>query len=118
MEGVWEFVHARESSIKFIISDEPVTFFNRRIFPSEDVYPGGEDLSKVGTRTIFPLGPDTCVIVTHLQLVRNPHTNPVDVRVNARVFQQTFANLTEIQFGRELEEEEVLRIKGRGGAAN
>ena len=110
MEGVWEFVSARSSATKFIISDEPVTFFNRRIFPSEDVYPGGEDLSKVGTRTVFPLGSETCVLVTHLQLVRNPRINPLEIRVNARAFQQTVANLTDLQFGRELEEEEVLRI--------
>jgi len=50
------------------------------------------------------------VLVTHLQLVRNPHINPLEIRVNARAFQQTVANLTDLQFGRELEEEEVLRI--------
>jgi hypothetical protein len=110
MEGIWEFARARRSATKFIISDEPVTFFNRRIFPSEDVYPGGEDLSKVGTRTIFPLGPEICVIVTHLQLTRNPHANPLEPRVNARAFQQTVANLTDLQFGRELAEDEVIRI--------
>jgi hypothetical protein len=33
MEGVWEIVHARNSSTKFIISDDPVTFFNRSIIP-------------------------------------------------------------------------------------
>jgi hypothetical protein len=110
LEGVWEFAKAAKSATKFIISDEPITFFNRGIYPSEDAYPGGEDLSKVGTRTLFPLSPETCVIVTHLQLVRNPSMNPLEIRINARSFQQTVANLTDLQFGRELEEEEVLRI--------
>jgi hypothetical protein len=110
LEGIWEFAKARKSSTKFIISDEPITFFNRRIFPSEEAYPGGEDLSKVGTRTLFPLGPETCIIITHMQLVRDPHVNPTNIRINARAFQQSIAKLTDLQFGRELEEEEVLRI--------
>src|ERR1019366_7315171 len=93
-------------------------FFNRRIFPSEDVYPGGEDLSKVGTRTIFPLGPETCVIVSHLQLTRNPHTNPLEPRVNARAFQQTVANLTDLQFGRELAEDEVIPSRSETACRN
>ena len=50
MEGVWELVHARNSARKFIVSDNPVTFYNRRIFPHEDAYPGGDDFPKVGTR--------------------------------------------------------------------
>lgn len=110
MEGVWEFAKARNSPTKFIISDEPITFFNRNILPSEEAYPGGEDLSKVGTRTLFPLSPETCVIITHVQLTRNPHVKPLEIRINARAFQQTVAKLTDLQFGRELDEDEVLRI--------
>lgn len=71
MEGIWEIVHARNSSVKFIISDNPVTFFNRLIFPGETPYPGGDDFPKVGTRTIFPLSRESCLVITHLQLVRN-----------------------------------------------
>lgn len=110
VEGVWEIVHATNSSTKFIISDDPVTFFNRRIFPGEDEYPGSDDFPRVGTRTIFPLSSDSCLIITHLQLVRNPWNNPLELRENARVYQETMFNLTDIQFGRELEENEVLRI--------
>ncbi len=68
-EGIWELVHARRSAQKFIISDDPVTFYNRRIYPGEVPYPGGDDFPKVGTRTIFPLSMDCCLIITHLQLV-------------------------------------------------
>lgn len=109
-EGIWEIVFARKSSVKFIISDDPVTFFNRRIFPGEDAYPGGDDFPKIGTRTIFPLSGEACLIVTHLQLVRDPWRKPLDLRVNARSFADTMFDLTSIQFGRELEEGEVLRI--------
>jgi hypothetical protein len=109
-EGIWEIVFAKNSSVKFIISDDPVTFFNRHIFPGEDQYPGGDDFPKIGTRTLFPLSGESCLIITHLQLVRDPWHKPLDLRTNARAFQSTMFDLTAIQFGRELEENEVLRI--------
>jgi hypothetical protein len=110
MEGVWEIVRARHSTTKFIVSDEPVTFFNRRAFPSEIPYPEDVALGQVGTRTLFPLSLDACLIITHLQLVRNPWLNPTTARVNARAYQSTVRHLLDTQFGRELEENEVLRI--------
>jgi hypothetical protein len=110
MEGVWEIVHARNSATKFIISDNPVTFFNRKIYPGEAQYPGGDDFPKIGTRTIFPLSAEHCLVITHLQLVRNPWCKPLGTRENARLFGQTAARLTAIQHGRALEENEVLRV--------
>jgi len=54
-EGVWEIVRARQSPTKFILTDEPVTFFNRRLFPSECVYPGGIELDKLARALSFRL---------------------------------------------------------------
>lgn len=108
-EGVWEIVRARQSPTKFIVTDEPVTFFNRRAFPSELTYPKDVGLEKIGTRTLFPLGLDACLVITHLQLVRNPWVNPMTSRVNARAYQNTMFSMLDVQFGRELEEDEVLR---------
>src|SRR5208283_5276503 len=110
MEGVWEIARARQSQTKFIVCDEPVTFFNRRGFPSEFPYPTDIGLEQTGTRTLFPLGLDSCLIITHLQLVRDPWADPLIPRVNARSYQFTMKHLGDIQFGRELEEDEVLRI--------
>ena len=110
MEGVWEVARARQSPTKFIVTDEPVTFFNRRIYPRECTYPRPVELNLVGTRTIFPLSLDACLIITHTQLVRNPRLNPTSSRVNARAYQTTMKYLLSTQFGRELEEDEVLRI--------
>jgi hypothetical protein len=110
MEGIWEFVRARQSPTKFICTDEPVTFFNRRGFPSEFPHPEDVGLEQVGTRTLFPLSMDSCMIITHLQLTRNPRMNPMMPRENARAYQATMKNFLDTQFGRELEEEEVLRI--------
>lgn len=111
-EGVWEIVNAQQSPTKFIVTDEPVTFFNVKAFPgSRDcVYPNDIDLAKVGTRTLFPLGKDSCLIITHVELIRNPKVNPSRPRVNARSYQSAMINLLDIQFGRELEEDEVIRI--------
>jgi hypothetical protein len=110
MEGIWEIVHARNSPTKFIISDDPVTFFNRRIYPREAPYPGGDDFPKIGSRTIFPLSAECCLIITHLELARNPWCKPLETRENARLFGQSVASLTAIQHGRALEQNEVSRI--------
>lgn len=107
---MWEIARARKSPTKFIVTDEPVTFFNRRLFPAEDVYPGQIDLDLVGTRTLFPLGLDSCLIITHLQLARNPRIDPIARRVNARAYETVMKSMQDIQFGREFGEDEVLRI--------
>ena len=72
MEGVWEIVRARQSATKFIVTDDPVTFYCKSVFLSEWRYPNEISLKQIGTRTIFPLGLDSCLIMTHVQLVRKP----------------------------------------------
>ncbi|HXN26079.1 MAG TPA: hypothetical protein VN902_03095 [Candidatus Acidoferrales bacterium] len=109
-EGIWELVRARQSQTKFIATDNPVTFYNRGTFPHLYPYPNDVGLEDIGTRTTFPLSLDACLIITHLQLVRNPRIGPHNIRANARGFAQTMKYALETQFGRELEEDEVLRI--------
>src|ERR1700728_1985399 len=109
-EGIWEFVRARQSETKFIVSDNPVTFYNTGTFPHLYPYPNDVALEDIGTRTIFPLSLDACLIITHLQLARNPHVNPHRTRSNPRLFAQTLKYALDTQFGRELSEDEVLRI--------
>ena len=107
-----EVVRARQSATKFIVTDEPVTFYNAKVFPESKVgkYPGDVGLDKIGTRTIFPLNIDTCLLISHVQFVRNPWGNLLDSRWNARAYQTAMMSLLDIQFGRELTEDEVLRI--------
>lgn len=111
-EGVWEVVRARQSQTKFIVTDEPITFFNAKVFPESKVgrYPGDVGLDKIGTRTLFPLGIDSCLLITHVQLVRDPWSVLLASRLNARAYHATMMSLLDIQFGRELTEDEVLRI--------
>lgn len=115
-EGVWEIARADDSATKFLVTDQPVTFYNRRLFPSE-ARPKSSELDLVGTRTVFPLGPDSCLLITHLQFTRKPTVKPDLPRENARPYGQTIRNLLDIQFGRQLIEDEVVRInrilKGR-----
>jgi hypothetical protein len=109
-EGVWEVVRARRSPTKLIVSDDPVTFYCKHVFPSEWKYPNDVSLLQIGTRTIFPLGMEACLIITHLQLTRNPWATPTEHRANARFYGRTLIDMRRVQFGRELEEDEVLRI--------
>ena len=109
-EGVWEIVKARNTQTKFIISDDPVTFYNARLPPTLARYPGIEELAHVGTRTIFPLASDACLIISHLQFTRNPAQRPDTIRINARRYDQVMMYAGNVQFDRELEEDEIIRI--------
>jgi hypothetical protein len=110
VEGVWEIVRARQSKTKFIVTDNPVTLYCKTMFHSEWTYPEDCNLKQIGTRTLFPLGLDSCLVITNLQLVRHPKATPTEHRANARYYDHTVKHLGEIQFGRELEEDEVVRI--------
>jgi Protein of unknown function (DUF4238) len=111
-EGVWEIVRADTSQTKFLLTDQPVTFYNSRVFPASPKipYPLDADLEHIGTRTIFPLSLNRCLIITHLQFVRNPWANPSRPRVNARAYQTAMFDLQGIQTERALTENEVTRI--------
>jgi hypothetical protein len=95
-EAVWEIVRARRSSTKFIVTDAPVTFYNKSMFPSDWLHPGDADFREIGTRTIFPLGPDSCFILTLLQLVRNPRSVPTMYRRNWRAIPNSALPATRI----------------------
>lgn len=110
MEGIWEIVRATLSPTKFIVTDDPVTFYCKIVFPSEWIYPNDMSPKQIGTRTIFPLGLDACIVITHVQLARDPWSTPTEMRTNARSYEPTLKYLGDIQFGRELDEDEVLRI--------
>jgi hypothetical protein len=110
MEGVWEIVRATLSPTKFLLTDDPVTFYCKTVFPSEWIYPNEMSPKQIGTRTIFPLALDSCIIITHVQLVRDPWSTPTEMRTNARSYEPAMKHLGDIQFGREIEEDEVLRV--------
>jgi hypothetical protein len=112
-EGVWEVLScAQSSSTKFIVSDTPVTTYNKGVFPaSQEVLAAGwADIGRLGTHTIFPIDLEHCLVVTNLQYVRNPKCNVVALRENARHFGDAMFDLRKVQRRREISEQEVLAI--------
>lgn len=111
-ECVWEVLRCDRSETKFIVTDHPVTTYNKALFPGvpECRYPHDADIALLGTHTIFPLGLTRCLVMTNLGYVRDPSASPRRRRENPRYFQPAILNLLEIQTGREISEEYVLAI--------
>ncbi len=111
-EGVWEVFHCKSSSTKFIISDSPVSTYNRQIFPgSQEIVRFGIALfERIGTHLLFPLGPEHCLCITNLQYVRNPKIKLTKFRENPRYYGQGFFDLRKVQRGREISEDEVIAV--------
>jgi hypothetical protein len=92
VEGVMEIVSAENSDIKFIISDHPVSIYNRMCsYTSKECkYPDEPPISWMGSQTIFPLDYDHCFILTNLEYARNPNdVNPKQNRTNPRTYGNT-----------------------------
>jgi hypothetical protein len=111
-ECVWEILQCERSETKFIVTDHPVTTYNKALFPGarECRDPFDADISLLGTHTVFPLGLTRCLVMTNLGYVRDPNANPERKRENPRYFKPAILNLLEIQTGREISEQYVLAI--------
>ena len=111
-ETIWALVDARQTETKFILSDHPVTVFNR------DCFPGSQwcrdfrdpDIRFVGTHTIFPLSPTRALVLTNHSWVRNPYVRATQMRPNPKLFRTAVFFFPSIQTGRELTEIEVNQI--------
>jgi hypothetical protein len=111
-ECVWLIADATKSDTKFIISDHPVTVYNRACFPGA-VYCQGfndPDIRMVATHTYFPLSIDRILILTNLAWVRNPYQKEREPRPNPGLFRNTIMSLQDIQTCRSLGEQEVREI--------
>jgi len=111
-EAVWQIADASQSDTKFIISDHPVTVYNRTCGPGSGWCRGNSDpdISQNGTHTYFPLSWDKVLILTNLSWVRNPYQKAIALRPNANPWRNAIINFTEIQILRHLSEDEVLQI--------
>lgn len=112
MESIWQIADASKSDTKFIISDHPVTVYNRRCGPRSEWCRGvnDPDVRFHASHTIFPLSHDKILIFTNLSWVRNPYQKEVGLRPNPNFFRDSIMNITEIQTLRYLSEEEVRQI--------
>lgn len=111
-ECVWQIADATDSATKLIISDHPVTVYNRACPPLSKSCLGynDPDIRMHATHTFFPLSMDKLLILTNLSWVRNPYQNEMRLRPNPGYFRDTIFNFLSIQAGRKLTEDEVLQI--------
>lgn len=111
-ESVWQIADASASPTKFIISDHPVTVYNRACPPLSKWCIGRNDpdIRMHATHTYFPLSLNKLLILTNLSWVRNPYQNELKLRPNPNFFRDTVFSFLSIQIGRKLTEDEVLEI--------
>jgi len=83
-ECIWLIADASQSATKFIVSDQPVTVYNRRCGPKSmwcrDF--NDPDIWLQATHTIFPLSLERVLILTNMSWVRNPYQSEVAQRPN------------------------------------
>ncbi|OGE32823.1 hypothetical protein A3C59_04335 [Candidatus Daviesbacteria bacterium RIFCSPHIGHO2_02_FULL_36_13] len=111
-ECIWQITDASQSPTKFIISDHPVTVYNRVCGPRSQYCKEANDpdIRLHATQTIFPLSIDKLLILTNLSWVRNPYQSEVKFRPNPNPFRNSVFNFLDIQIGRQLSEQEVREI--------
>lgn len=112
-EGVREIVSAKESDIKFIITDNPVTLYNSACPPDAPAcrYPSEPSVQWNGTQTIFPLDAEHCLILSHLDYANQ--AGGLDLlaeRQNARNFGKSLVRTDAWIRSRSLSREQVLAI--------
>jgi hypothetical protein len=110
--GVREIVSAGNASVKFIITDHPVTIYNYAAPPADLGCDQTDDpaIAWKGSQTIFPLGPDHCLILTNLEYAKNPDVNPLENRTFARNFHPTMVSTIDFIRSRELDDQQVSEI--------
>jgi hypothetical protein len=111
-ECIWQIVDAANSPTKFIISDHPVTAYNRACPPLSKYCQGSSDpdIRMAATHTVFPLSLDKVLILTNLNWVRDPYQSETKMRPNPRLLRPAMFKFTDIQTNRLLTEDEVLMI--------
>lgn len=112
VECVWLIADASQSETKFIISDHPITIYNRQCGPRNVKCRGFNDpeIWLQGSHTIFPLSMDKILILTNLSWVRNPYQSALNLRPNPNPLRDAVFNYMDIQTLRHLTEDEVRLI--------
>lgn len=111
-ESIWLIADASQSATKFIISDHPVTVYNRVCGPRSQRCRGSNDpeIWLNGTHTIFPLSHEKILVLTNLSWVRNPYQSETKPRPNPRQFRSAIFKFQDVQVLRRLDEQEVIDI--------
>jgi hypothetical protein len=112
-EGVREIVTAKESEVKFIVSDHPVTVYNYACPPTSEhcVYPNDPDISLKASQTIYPLDKNHILILTNLEYAEDPDgTDPIEKRTHANKMRQSLVRTDAFIRTRNLNADEITKI--------
>lgn len=111
-ECIWQIADASQSETKFIVSDHPVTVYNRCCGPRCARCRGVNDpeITLNATHTIFPLSLEKVLILTNVTWVRNPYQSELETRPNPAMLRSAMFDFTAIQTDRHLNEQEVREI--------
>ncbi len=112
-ECIWQIADASKSNTKFILSDHPITVYNRQCGPRNQAWCRGSndpDIRLHGSHTVFPLSLNKVLIMTNLSWARDPYQSAVKYRPNPNYFRRSVFNFTSIQIDRHLSEQEVREI--------
>ena len=111
-ESVWQIADASGSPTKFIVSDHPVTVYNRSCAPGHPYCKSANDpdIRLHATHTLFPLSSERLLILTNRSWACNPRRPPVEPRANPDLFRGAMFNFLEIQTRRALSEPDVQKI--------
>lgn len=113
VEAVREIVSAENATVKFIISDHPVTIYNYASDSQSELckYPEDPSIALKGSQTIFPLDLNHCLILTNLEYAKNPKgADPLTNRTHARFYGQTMVRIDTMIRTRKLTDSEVTAI--------
>jgi len=111
-ESIWLVADASKSPTKFIVTDHPVTVYNRQCGPRSDRCRGDNDPDTWlnGSHTLFPLSLDRILVLTNLSWVRNPYQSATRERPNPNPLRSAIFSMLHIQTERHFSEEEVRQI--------
>ena len=112
-ECVREIVSAKQSDVKFIVTDHPVTVYNAACPPDSPMclHPDDPPISLNGSQTVFALDADHCLILTNLENAKDPGAvDPLAQRQNARYSGSTLVRTNSMIRTRCLTPDEVVSI--------
>lgn len=113
VESFQEVLYTDSKDIGFLITDHPVTSYNKACHSesAECRFPNDPDPAWKGTQTIFPMDAKRCFVLTHAEYAHNQNiTHQLRrPRTNARLFGNTIAKTHQIVH-REVSENEVASI--------
>ncbi|HLM84250.1 MAG TPA: DUF4238 domain-containing protein [Candidatus Bathyarchaeia archaeon] len=115
IESAKEIVSAEKSETKFIVSDNPVALYNPKYHPNRDWHQyeraDGIPIFHKGTRTLFPIDMNHCLILYNPEYTQNPTLKiALENRTNSRLYDNIIHRTDDINKTKLLSEKEVLQI--------